>query len=318
MDILAVGDAQAGLAPNAHASELMPKCWITYLKRNGAEGGKMPITNSLVLGRGAECDVAIHLPDVELKHVQLTVDDTGSVWLDHFGKPDTTTLNGTSVSRRTRVMHEDEMRIRGRIFRFTIQGALALARALWTFATRGGAARAQRARTSVQPLYHARLSRVAPLARAQAPRVSRLRCGARPRRAPRRARHARRCRAGATGSSPKARSVARRCTRWMARRTALRAARPAACTAAGLGVRSVADWLATRWIRARRRRTSASPSRRRRARRRSAIRSPLTARAARRRALSSSSSSSHAALTSLPTAYARHHGSRRPPRRSPS
>ncbi|KAJ1624517.1 hypothetical protein T492DRAFT_881718, partial [Pavlovales sp. CCMP2436] len=103
------------------AAEMMPKCWISYLKKSGVSGGKMPITSSLVLGRGVECDVAIRLPDVELKHAQLTVDDKGTVWLENFGKPETTTLNGAPVEQRMPVKHEDEMHIRGRIFRFTIE-----------------------------------------------------------------------------------------------------------------------------------------------------------------------------------------------------
>jgi hypothetical protein len=113
----------AATARDHPSTELMPKCWISYLKKSGLSGGKMPITSSLVLGRATECDVAIRLPDVELKHVQLTVDQSGSVWLDNLGKPETTTLNGQPVEARTRVAHDDEMQIRGRVFRFTIEGA---------------------------------------------------------------------------------------------------------------------------------------------------------------------------------------------------
>lgn len=106
------------------SDDAVPRCWITHIKKSGEPGSKMPIDGKLTIGRDeVQCDVCIRLPDVDAKHVQVTIDETGSVWLDNLTvRQDATHLNGEPVAGRTRVSNNDEMHVCGRKFRFIIEG----------------------------------------------------------------------------------------------------------------------------------------------------------------------------------------------------
>lgn len=92
--------------------------WVLSVQTGPLEGLSFGITDSLVLGRSLDCDIAIVTPHVSRQHAQLSVDG-GQLFVEDMGSSNGTIINGKPVKQRHALRHEDEIRLHDVVFRVT-------------------------------------------------------------------------------------------------------------------------------------------------------------------------------------------------------
>ena len=90
--------------------------WVLSVQTGPLEGLSFGITDSLILGRSLDCDIAIVTPHVSRQHAQLSVEG-GQLFVEDLGSSNGTVINGKPIQERHALHHEDEIRLHDVIFR---------------------------------------------------------------------------------------------------------------------------------------------------------------------------------------------------------
>ena len=92
--------------------------WIISAETGPLAGLSFGVTDSVVLGRALECDVAIVSPHISRQHARIEVED-GKLMVEDLGSSNGTILNGRNLEKRTALRNEDELRFHDIVFRVT-------------------------------------------------------------------------------------------------------------------------------------------------------------------------------------------------------
>ncbi len=92
--------------------------WIVSAETGTLSGLSFGVTDTIVLGRSLDCELAIVSPHVSRRHAQLTLEDD-QLYVEDLGSSNGTVVNGKLIEGKTALRHEDELRFHDVIFRIT-------------------------------------------------------------------------------------------------------------------------------------------------------------------------------------------------------
>jgi hypothetical protein len=92
--------------------------WILSAETGPLAGLSFGVSQSLVLGRALDCDIAVPSPHVSRNHARLELEG-GKLIIEDLGSSNGTVVNGKSVSDSCELHHEDEVRFHDIVFRVT-------------------------------------------------------------------------------------------------------------------------------------------------------------------------------------------------------
>ena len=75
------------------------------------------VLDTLTIGRALECEISVISNHVSRKHVQLSVDEEGQLWAQDLDSANGTLVNGTAISEKTQLKHDDELAMQDIRFR---------------------------------------------------------------------------------------------------------------------------------------------------------------------------------------------------------
>ncbi len=92
--------------------------WIISAETGPLHGLSFGISDSILIGRSLDCDLANVSPHVSRQHARLSLEDD-ALFAEDLGSANGTILNGKKVNSRQELQHEDELRFHDIIFRVT-------------------------------------------------------------------------------------------------------------------------------------------------------------------------------------------------------
>jgi len=92
--------------------------WIITAETGPLAGLSFGVTDSVIIGRALECDVAVVSPHISRQHARLEVEDN-RLMVEDLGSSNGTILNGRNLEARSVLRNEDELRFHDIVFRVT-------------------------------------------------------------------------------------------------------------------------------------------------------------------------------------------------------
>lgn len=97
----------------------LPECkWILTAETGPLTGLSFGVTQTLVMGRALECDVALVSQAVSRQHARLDLDGD-KLTVEDLGSANGTVVNGEKIDTLCSLHHEDELRFHDIVFRVT-------------------------------------------------------------------------------------------------------------------------------------------------------------------------------------------------------
>ena len=90
--------------------------WVVTAENGPLAGFAYPVTESILLGRSLDCDLAVMSPQMSRRHARLTIDDN-TLTIEDLGSANGTRVNGQRVKGKHVLFHGDTLQFQEIEFR---------------------------------------------------------------------------------------------------------------------------------------------------------------------------------------------------------